>query len=210
MTGRRILIADDDRLILSTLGQGLRDAGYEVLEASDGNGAVHLCESSSHPDLAILDVRMPNLSGVEAARQIRRNTDVPCIFLSAYSDMDVVREAIAEGALGYMVKPVDIPKIIPAIEAALARASDIRTLRDSERSMNTSLNNGREINMAVGVLMERYRLNRNLAFNVLRQEARSNRVKIHETAKQLLDAADTLNLPREILPKISGSTPSTE
>ena len=114
MPGHRLLIADDDRLILSTLGQGLRDAGYEILEASDGKAAVHLCEPAQ-PALAVLDVRMPGMSGVEAAHLIRQNTDIPIMFLSAYGDMEIVKLAIEEGALGYLVKPVDITQIVPAI-----------------------------------------------------------------------------------------------
>jgi len=124
MTAHRILIADDDRLILSTLGQGLRDVGYEVLEATDGKAAVHVCETSQ-PELAILDMRMPGMSGVEAAHLIRQRTATPFIFLSAYGDKEVVQLAVQEGALAYLVKPVDTPQIVPTIEAALARAAEL-------------------------------------------------------------------------------------
>jgi len=199
MTDHRILIADDDRLILSTLSQGLRDAGYGVLEASDGKAAAHLCEAET-PDLAILDVRMPTMSGVEAARLIRQNTDVPILFLSAYSEMEIVTLAVKEGALGYLVKPVDMPQIAPAIETALARAAELKALRDSERSLNAALDSSREISMAVGLIMERYRLSQQAAFQTLRQYARSNRMKIKHVAEELLGAQDRLNIPREFLP----------
>ena len=207
MPGHRILIADDDRLILSTLGQGLRDAGYEILEASDGKAAVHLCETVQ-PELAVLDVRMPGMSGVEAAHLIRQKTDVPIMFLSAYGDMEIVKLAIEEGALGYLVKPVDVPQIVPAIEAALARAAELQTLRNSERSLSTSLDNSREISMAVGLIMERYRLSRDMAFKTLRQYARSKRIKIRQLAEDLLSAADMLSIPQEFLPKSNGKEPA--
>jgi len=207
MPGHRILIADDDRLILSTLGQGLRDAGYEILEASDGKAAVHLCESAK-PELAVLDVRMPGMSGVEAAHLIRQNTEVPIMFLSAYGDMEIVKLAIEEGALGYLVKPVDIPQIVPAIEAALARAAELQTLRNSERSLSSSLDNSREISMAVGLIMERYRLSRDMAFKTLRQYARSKRIKIRQLAEDLLNAAEMLSIPQEFLPKSNGKEPA--
>lgn len=200
MGGERILIADDDRLILSTLGQGLRDAGYEVFEATDGKAAVNLCESE-HPDLAILDIRMPGMTGVEAAHLIRQSTDVPFMFLSAYSEKEVVKLAVDEGALGYLVKPVDIPQLIPSIEAALARAHELSALRKTEHSLNSALKTGREVSMAVGLIMERYRLTRNTAFEVLRRYARENRFKIGRAAEDLLNAADALSISEDILSK---------
>jgi response regulator NasT len=203
MPGHRILLADDDRLILSTLGQGLRDAGYDVLEATDGNAAVHLCETT-RPELAILDVRMAGLSGVEAAHLIRQKTEIPFIFLSAYGDQEVVKLAVEEGALTYLVKPVDIPQIVPAIEAALARAAELSSLRESEHNLMSSLETNRETSMAVGLIMERYRLDRQMAFETLRQYARSEQLKIKQIAGDLLNAADTLNVLQEFLPKAPG------
>ena len=202
MTVHRLLLADDDRLILSTLGQGLRDAGYEILEAADGDAAVHLCETAQ-PELAILDVRMPGMSGLEAAYLIRKkNVQVPFIFLSAYGDKEVVKLAVEEGALGYLIKPVDIPQIVPTIEAALARAAEISQLRKAEDSLTSALKSNRETSMAVGIIMERYRVNRDMAFEVLRQYARADRRKIKQIATDLLTASDTLSIPQQFLPGI--------
>ncbi len=199
MTGHRILIADDDRLILSTLGQGLRDAGYEVLEATDGEAAVHLCDTEQ-PDLAVLDIRMPGMSGVEAAHLIQQRTEVPFMFLSAYGDKEIVKLAVEQGALGYLVKPVDIPQVVPAIEAALARARELSALRKSEHNLTSALNTGREISMAVGLIMERYRLSRSTAFEVLRSYARSEQLKINQLASTILDGAEALSIPPDFLP----------
>lgn len=203
MPAHRILIADDDRLILSTLGQGLRDAGYEIYEATDGKAAVHICETLN-PELAILDMRMPGMSGVEAAHLIRQETTVPFIFLSAYNDKEVVQLAVQEGALAYLVKPVDIPQIIPTIEAALARAAELDELRRSTQNLSSALETNRETSMAIGVIMERYRLNREQGFKALRQYARSERVKINDLAAELLSSVETFNIPREFLPKPPG------
>jgi AmiR/NasT family two-component response regulator len=200
MPGHRILIADDDRLILSTLALGLQDAGYEVLEATDGEAAVHICETLQ-PELAILDMRMPGMSGVEAARLIRQKTTVPFIFLSAYGDNEVVQLAVQEGALAYLVKPVDIPQIVPTIEAALARAAELAELRQSTHNLSSALDNNRETSMAVGLIMERYRVDRDSAFKILRQYARSERLKISELAAKLLTSADTLSIPPRFLSK---------
>jgi len=207
--GHRILLADDDRLILSTLGQGLRDAGYEVLEATDGQAALSLCESE-RPDLAILDVRMPGISGLETAHLIRQKTDMPVIFLSAYGGKDIVRLAVDEGALSYLVKPVDVPQIVPAIEAALARAAELSSLRESERKLTASLETNRETSMAVGLIMERFRLDRHAAFEVLRKFARSEQRKINHVAEDLLRSADTINDLREFLPNMTGKASTSE
>ena len=198
MTEHCILLADDDRLILSTLGQGLRDAGYKILEATDGAAAVHICETS-HPDLAILDVRMPNMSGVEAAHLIREKTTTPFIFLSAYGDREVVQLAVQEGALAYLVKPVDIPQIIPTIEAALARAAELSELRQTTDNLGSALKGNRETSMAVGLIMERYRISQEIAFKILRNYARSERIKVNQLAANLINAAEDLNIPHEFL-----------
>jgi len=202
MSAHRLLLADDDRLILSTLGQGLRDAGYEILEATDGKAAVHICEISQ-PDLAILDIRMPGMSGVEAARLIREKTQTPFIFLSAYGDKEVVQLAVQEGALAYLVKPVDIPQIVPTIEAALARSAELSELRQSADNLSSALETNRETSMAVGLIMERYRVGRDTAFKILRNYARSERLKLNQLAANLLSAAETLSIPPQFLPKTS-------
>jgi two-component system, response regulator PdtaR len=192
MARKRILIADDDRLILSTLAQGLREAGYQVLEAEDGRIAVELCVKLK-PDLAVLDYRMPDLSGVEAARLIRERTEVPFLFLSAYNEREVVEDAAREGALGFLVKPVDVPKLVPSLESALARAEDIRQLRNSEYHLNQALSERRETSIAVGLLMERLGVTEEDAFTRLRIRSRKERRPVHEVAQYVVNAAEILN-----------------
>jgi len=129
-TRERILVADDDRLILATIASGLRRAGYEVMEAVDGEQAIRLCREKK-PDLALLDIRMPGLSGIEAVQWLRRDpdTNIPVLFISAYGDESLVDEAVAEGAFGYLLKPLDVVQILPPIRAALARAAESERLR---------------------------------------------------------------------------------
>jgi len=197
MNGKKtIVLADDDRLILSTLGHGLRSEGYEVFEAEDGDAAVALCKEKQ-PALALLDLRMPGMSGLEAARRLRAETDVPFLFLSAYGDSEAVQQATEEGALGYLVKPIDLPQIIPAIEAALARAADIRDLKESEYHLNRALAQGRQTSVAVGVIMERHRLTERQAFDLLRNRARAQRRKVIDIAQELVDAVNLVNLSDE-------------
>ena len=142
------------------------------------------------PISALLDVRMPEMSGIELGRRLREQFSVPFMFLSAYGDQGVVQEAVAEGALGYLVKPLDIQQIAPSIEAALTRAGEITALRQSEVQLNKALTGSREVSMAVGLLMMRDRINREQAFELLRSNARSRRRPIAEIAEQLLSSAE--------------------
>lgn len=190
--GAHILIVDDDRLVLATLGQGLRGAGYRVTEASDGASALQLV-AKTNPDLALLDVRMPGMSGVELAERLASEYQLPFIFLSAYGDADIIERAKELGALGYLVKPLDVPQIIPSLEAALARAAQIQSLKDTGEQLSQALESGRETSMAVGILMERRGLDRQGAFDALRSYARSQRRRVHDMAADIVNAVETLN-----------------
>jgi len=195
----RILIADDDRLVRVTVATGLRQAGYEVIEAADGEDAVRLARSEK-PALAMLDLRMPRLSGLEAAARLRSETDVPFIVLSAYDDTKAVREAVDAGALGYLVKPIDVRQMLPTIEAALDRAAEIRELRTSQSQLNTALEQGRETSVAVGIMMARHQLEEREAFELLRGHARRSRRKLADVAAELVRGVNTVNeLCAEIL-----------
>ena len=192
---RHILVVDDDRLVLAALAEGLRTAGYRVTSVASGADALGVTDT---PDLALLDVRMPGMSGIQLGRKLREQGGVPFLFLSAYGDQEIVKQATEEGALGYLVKPLDIQQIVPSIEAALARGRDIRKLRESETQLNTALTGSREISMAVGLLMMRDRLDRKQAFGLLRANARSQRRPLAELAKELLTSAENLYTVKEL------------
>ena len=191
MESAQLLIVDDDRLILHTLSVGLRSAGYRTVEADSGEAAIRLVHTLPI-DLAIIDVRMPRMSGVELAGYLRTHSATPCIFLSAYGDADIVEQAVAEGALGYLVKPLDVPNIIPSIEAALVRAKELADLKKSQAHLNAAVNQRREISIAVGLLMERHRLTREQAFEALRKAARKERRKLDELAAALIAGEDDI------------------
>jgi two-component system, response regulator PdtaR len=201
----RILLVDDDRLSLAITGEGLGKQGYLVETTLDGHEALTLCKQNP-PDLAILDVRMPGKSGIDVARELRTTTDVPYLFLSAYGESDIVKIAVEEGALGYLMKPIDVPQIVPTIEAALARARELRAMREREAQLHTALVAGRESSIAVGLLMERYRLDRATAFEALRLNARSQRRKLEEVAADMVSAAEHTYLPAELLAKLRNSS----
>lgn len=184
-----LLVADDDRLVLATLAEGLRRAGHTVLEAATGDEAIRLaCEE--RPDLAILDVRMPGVGGLDVAEWLRTHSDIPFLFLSAYGDVDVVRNAVSAGALGYLVKPLDVQQILPSIDAAIVRGRELNALLEEEAQLSAALRLNRQISMAVGILMERHNVGERDAFNRLRERARAQRRKVGDLAMELVQAAE--------------------
>jgi len=189
-----ILIVDDDRLILTGLANGLDERGYVVHKAATGEEAVALADTA-RPDLILMDIRLPGISGIEAARLIRDKVNVPVIFLSAIDDEEVVRVAIALGSINYLVKPITISQLVPAIENALARSRDISKLRSSEEHLSTALRQSRDISVAIGMLMERHNATAEEAFEMLRSHARQTRLKTADIAKDVISG--TLQLERK-------------
>ena len=189
---RLILIVDDDPLLVEFLTEVIGHAGYDTVAAASGDEALQVI-AGKEPDLALLDIAMPGMSGLELAAILKATSSVPFMFLSAVGDSESARQAAAYGAVGYLVKPVDAIRLMPAFEAGIARADDIRQLRRTEANLNAALAAGRETSLAVGLLMGRFQTDRNTAFEVLRDHARANRRKINEVADQLLAAEETLN-----------------
>lgn len=188
----KLLLVDDDRLVLTTLASGLRTAGYDVTEATSGQQAITLLEQTE-VNLAVLDMRMPGLSGVDVARWLKLHKHIPFIFLSAYSDQEVVETAIREGAFCYLVKPMDTSQVAPAIEAALARSADLDRTRENENRLNCAIKKHRRTSVAVGILMERHRVPRDEAFSRLRGLARRRRQALDELAAEVVTASELMD-----------------
>jgi len=201
---RRVLLVDDEPLILATIGQVLRNAGYETAEAASGEDALKVAQEFD-PDLALLDVIMSGMTGLELAKRLQAETDIPFMFISANAEVEIVKQASEYGAVGYLLKPFDIAQIIPAFEAALGRADEIRRLRSSEANLTIALNSGRETSMAVGLLLAKFGSDRHTAFEVLRAYSRSNRCKMNEVAEDLLAAEEMFNSFNALFSKQSGA-----
>lgn len=192
-TRRLVLLVDDDPLLLDFIATVLQHAGYDTLKAGSAPEAVQrVQEREADIALALLDITMPGMSGLELAQRLKEHTAVPFMFLSSVDDAETARQAASHGAVGFVVKPVDASRLLPAFEAGLARADEIRQLRRTEVNLNAALAAGRETSLAVGVLMARYQTDRNTAFEVLRDHARSNRRKINEVAEQIVAAEELL------------------
>ena len=190
MKQKHLLLVEDDLLILRSLARGLRNTGYKVCEADSAEEAMLLCKNTK-PDLAVLDIQMGDLSGLELGRWLAEH-DIPFLFLTAYDDAAYVREAHEAGALGYLVKPLDIPKIIPSLETALARAKELSELRIGEEKLVSALQNSREISTAVGLLMERHNQSAEEAFEQLKEQARHRRMKMRDLAQDLINPKTVL------------------
>lgn len=190
-TKARLLLVDDDRLVLSTLANGLLKAGYGVKTAESAEEAEMLLASGEDPDLAILDIRMSGQDGLFLARRLQELDHIPFMMLSAYSDQAMIDQASQFGALGYLVKPLDIPQLIPGIEAALSRANELQSLRETRLQLQAALNAERDISVAIGITMVQQRLDRHTAFELLRKIARSQRRKLGELATEIIQASET-------------------
>jgi DNA-binding response OmpR family regulator len=196
----RILVVDDDRLVLATLTHGLAQAGYEVIDADNGDDAILLAREHK-PDLALLDIRMEGKSGFDVAAYLREYCQMPFMFLSAFSDDATVAQVQALGAVAYLVKPLDIRQIVPAVEAAFAgmgqrRSQEAVPLRHGEGAHGEAGNDplAHVVSIAVGVVMHRYSLPRAQALDKLRKLAAADGRSLEDSCEQLLAAMERLAL----------------
>ena len=181
----RILVAEDETIIRLDLRELLEQAGFEVCaEAKDGLEAVELARSEL-PDLAVLDVKMPRLDGIEAARRILDERPIPIVMVTAYGQDELVARAVEAGVFGYLVKPFRESDLLPAIEAARARHAELRALRDEAGSLRDALEARKLIERAKGLLMERDGLTEAEAFARMRGAAQ-------RTGKTLRDIAEAI------------------
>ena len=165
----RILIAEDETIIRLDLRELLEAAGFEVCaEARDGVEAVELA-ASEQPDLAVLDVKMPRLDGIEAARRILEAQAIPIVMLTAYGQDELVSRAVEAGVFGYLVKPFRESDLLPAIRTARARHEELAALREEADSLAEALAARKVIEQAKGLLMEREGLSEQDAFARLRK-----------------------------------------
>lgn len=183
----RLLLADDDPLMVKLVGGWLSDAGFEVLEALDGAKALEICVAQS-PDLAILDFDMPGFGGADLAARIHSHTDVAVIFLTGRGETSVIELAIGSGALAYLIKPVNANQLLATVRTSLERGKEMCEMRARAANLSSALEAGRMVNMATGLLMGRLGLAQSDAFACLRHQARSNRVRLEEVATKLLRA----------------------
>ncbi|GAA1364984.1 MULTISPECIES: ANTAR domain-containing response regulator [Catellatospora] len=183
---KRVLIAEDEALIRLDLAEMLGEEGYDVVgEAGDGETAVKLAEEL-HPDLCILDIKMPIMDGLAAAERIAGARIAPVIILTAFSQRDLVERARAAGAMAYLVKPFQQSDLVPAIEIALSRFAEVAALEAEVAGLNDRLETRKAVERAKGALMTQYGMNEPQAFKWIQRTAMDHRLTMREVAERII------------------------
>jgi len=182
----RIVIAEDEALIRLDLKETLEEEGYEVVGAvGRGDEAVELVKEL-HPDLAILDIKMPGMDGIAAAREITGARRAAVLILTAFSQRDLVEQARDAGAFYYLVKPFQKSDLVPAIEVALGRFADLRALEAEVEGTKERLETRRVVERAKGMLMDGG-MSEADAFSFIQKTAMKHRAKMRTVAQQIID-----------------------
>ncbi len=188
----RILIADDEAIRVMTLRTQLRALGFQVVaEATNGREAVELA-ARCEPDLAILDIKMPEMDGIEAARAITARRPIPVILLTAYSEPELVERATEAGVFAYLVKPVSEEDLLPTILLARARFEEFRLLQQEVADLREALEARKIIERAKGILMKRLGISEAEAFRRMQVQSQKENKKLVEIARAIVTAHGVL------------------
>lgn len=184
---KRVLVAEDEPLIRLDIVETLNDAGYEVVgEAGDGDEAVKLA-LELEPDLVVMDVKMPKMDGITAAEEILKELSCAVVMLTAFSQTELVERASEAGAMAYVVKPFGPADLIPAVEIALSRHSQIEALEDEIGDLADSLETRKRVDRAKGLLMEKMDMTEPEAFRWIQKTSMDRRLSMREVADAVID-----------------------
>ena len=182
----RVVLAEDEAIIRLDLKEILEEEGYEVVgETGRGDEAVQLVRDLN-PDLAILDIKMPGMDGLSAAREISGERRAAVLILTAFSQRDLIEQAKDSGAIGYLVKPFQKSELIPAIEIALGRFDEIRALETEVRSLEDQMETRKVVDRAKGILMDKYHYSEAAAFSYIQRTAMRERVTMKQVAERII------------------------
>jgi AmiR/NasT family two-component response regulator len=183
----RVVIAEDEAIIRLDLKETLEEEGYEVVgETGRGDDAVRLVKELS-PDVAILDIKMPGLDGLSAAREIAGERRAAVLILTAFSQRDLIERARDAGALGYLVKPFQKSDLLPALEVALGRFKDMKALHDQATSLEDQLETRKFVERAKGKLMAERQLSESDAFRFIQRTAMRERQSMRSVAQRVIE-----------------------
>ena len=191
MERTRIVIADDESVIRADLREMLTNLNYLVVgEAGDGQSAVNSARELK-PDVVIMDIKMPDLDGIEAARILTQEQIAPVLLLTAYSQRDLVDRAKEAGVVGYLVKPFREQEILPAIEIALARFAEFRELKKETADLQETLETRKIVDRAKGILMDQQGMTEQEAFRKIQKTSMNSRKPMKEVAEAIILAHET-------------------
>ncbi|WP_276310090.1 ANTAR domain-containing response regulator [Nocardioides speluncae] len=186
-SSRRVLIAEDEALIRMDLAEMLAEEGYDVVgQAADGERAVELAEEL-RPDLVILDVKMPKLDGIAAAERIAEQRIAPVVILTAFSQRDLVERARDAGAMAYLVKPFTKQDLVPSIEMAVSRFTELATLEKEVADLADRLETRKAVDRAKGVLQKDLGLSEPDAFRWIQKTAMDLRLSMRQVADGVVE-----------------------
>lgn len=182
----RVVIAEDEAIIRLDLKETLEEEGYEVVgETGRGDEAVKLVRERE-PELVILDIKMPGLDGLAAAREIATERRAAVLILTAFSQRDLIEQARDAGALAYLVKPFERSELIPAVEVALGRFQEMKALADQTATLEEQLETRKVVDRAKGLLMDTFGLGEHEAFSFIQKRAMSERVTMRAIAEKVI------------------------
>jgi len=185
----RIVIAEDEAIIRLDLREILEEEGYEVVgDCGRGDEAVALVKEMN-PDVVILDIKMPVMTGLEAAKLISETKICPVVMLTAFSQREVIEQARDAGALAYLVKPFQKSDLVPAIELAIARFGEMQALSGEVAALGAQLEIRKLVDRAKGILLDKYAMSESDAFAFIQKLAMTERVKMGEIAQRIISGA---------------------
>jgi len=182
----RLIIADDESLVRTDLREALTELGYLVIgEVGDGQSAVNMARELE-PDVVVMDIKMPGLDGIDAARILTQEKIAPVVLLTAYSQSDLIERATEAGVVGYLVKPFRETDLPPAIELAKARFAEFRALEKEVDNLAEALETRKKVERAKGILMDQHGLTESEAFRKIQKMSMNTRRPMKEVAEAII------------------------
>ena len=208
----KVLIADDERPVAAGLQGQLEALGYDVVAVvDDGQRAIEVCRRTL-PDVVMMDIEMPGLDGLSAARQIAEDPGTPVIILTAHGHPNLVDQAVQDGVIQYLLKPVTSPSLHAAIQTAVARTRETKSLRESVQALEMTLRERKLIERAKGILMTKKNLAEPEAFRYLQRQSQDRRMPMAKLAESIVQADELfegspMNAPPSPPPTSHGPIP---
>lgn len=182
----RIVVAEDEAIIRLDLVETLTEEGYEVVaDTGRGDTAVELVRTH-RPDVAIFDIKMPGMDGLEAARAVSDEKICPVVMLTAFSQREIIEQARDAGALAYLVKPFQKTDLVPAIELAIGRFAEMKLLAGERDALDEQLKLRKTLDRAKGMLIDQYAMSEQAAFDFIQKHAMSSRSKMKDIADRVI------------------------